>query len=703
MTMRKSFLAGLSLAAALWASTALARENHALLVGASTYPNLAQAFWLKGPANDVALVRGYLENAAPVPFAAENITVLADGVDGAEAPTLAAIRAAFDALEAKVQPGDFIYLHFSGHGSQSPARDPETELDGLDEIFLPVDIGPWNDTVGNVQNALVDDEIGQMLDRLRARGADIWVVFDACHSGTATRAAPGGDDDLRARQLPAAALGVPEDAVTEAASRALPPPDDPRAPADSPVALPEGAGKLVAFFAAQTNETTPEKNLPRGKPGRMPLGVFTHTLFETLAEYPGATYRQIGQEVLRKYAVKNLARSTPLFEGDLDAVVFSADPAPRVAQWPASREGAGFVVPAGELHGLAEGSVLAIMASAADPTDAALGYMRVTSVTPFSATAEPVAHADRDVPAEIPRGIQLRKTAADLDFSMTIALPEGDGPAAAAMRDAAAVIAEDGMLGSRVRFVAPGDPDADLRLGILPDSPRPDAIWVLPQTGMVDDAALATTPSVSTGDKDVAELATVMADTLGRMTRAINLMKLGAGIDGGGALDVEVDLLTRPAGARGLEPLQTGGVPRLIPDDEVHLDATNHTDGPVDLNVLYIGSDYSITHMFAGRLQPGDRLRQGLLRITDTAFGRDRVVLVLSPAEPRTAVEDLSFLSQDALEVTRAARGGSLLGAAMREAGFGETTRGAVPLGATGPAAPAPAILQFDLDTIPAD
>jgi hypothetical protein len=38
----------------------------------------------------------------------------------------------------------------------------------------------------------------------------------------------------------------------------------------------------------------------------------------------------------------------------------------------------------------------------------------------------------------------------------------------------------------------------------------------------------------------------------------------------------------------------------------------------------------------------------------------------------------------------------------MREAGFGETTRGAVPLGAAGPAAPAPAILQFDLDTVPA-
>ena len=43
---------------------------------------------------------------------------------------------------------------------------------------------------------------------------------------------------------------------------------------------------FVAFFAAQTNEVTPEKNLPKGKPDRKPQGVFTWTLMETLAEYP---------------------------------------------------------------------------------------------------------------------------------------------------------------------------------------------------------------------------------------------------------------------------------------------------------------------------------------------------------------------------------------------------------------------------------
>lgn len=688
-------------ALALLALPAAARDNHAILIGASTYGNLDERYWLKGPANDVTLVRTFLTTAAPVPFDAGNVTVLADGVEGAAAPTLAAIRTAFADLTARVQPGDFVYLHFSGHGSQSPALDPDSELDGLDEIFLPVDIGPWNDTVGQVENALVDDEIGQMLDALTAKGADVWVVFDSCHSGTATRAAPSGDDEVRTRQLPPEALGLAPDQVEEAATRALPGADaDPRERPPAPVtAQGGGQGSLVAFFAAQTNEVTPEKNLPKGKPGRVPQGVFTYTLFEALAEYPGATYGQIAQEVLRKYSVKALARSTPLFEGDLDRTVFAGEAAPRVAQWPATRDGDAFVLPAGSLHGLNPGARLAVLASAADPLEAALGFVEVTAAETFTATA--MAAAEGAPPAELPRGLTLRKVSDALDFALAVALPEaGTAPAAALEAAMEALTAE---VGPRLTFV-PAGADADLRLAVIPDSPRPDAIWVLPGTGLAED--LTQTPSVSTADKDAEALGITLADTLNRMAKALNLLKLGASI-GGGDGGVAVDLLTRNPENRALRGLDTQGVPRLIPDDEVHIEATNTTEGPVDLNVLYVGADWSVTHMFKGRLQAGDTLKQGLLRITDTAFGRDRIVLVMTPAKPQTAVEDLSFLAQDAVEVTRSAEGAAPRGgltAALFDAGFGETTRGAVSLMAeeeeTGPA---PAILQFELDTVPRD
>ncbi len=673
----------------LLAGPAMARENYAILIGASTYPGLDERYWLKGPANDVRLVQTYLTTAAPVPFAAENIAVLADGVT--EPPTLAAIRGAFAALTARVEPGDFVYLHFSGHGTQSPALNPDTELDGLDELFLPTDIGAWSDDVGVVKNALVDDEIGQLIDGLRAKGADVWAVFDSCHSGTVTRAAPMDSEEVRTRQLPPDALGIPEPAATRSVG-------DPRAAPEAPIDAGDEPGSFVAFFAAQTNEVTPEKNLPKGKPGRVPQGVFTYALFEVLAEYPAATYGQIGQEVLRKYATKSLARSTPMFEGDLDRVAFSGTPGVRVAQWAASRDGDRFTLPAGTLHGLAVGEVLAVMGSAADETSAALGYVEVTAAETFGATATPVAFDDKVLPAELPKGLMVRKIGQDIDFTLTIALPPaGSAPADALTAAMAALLAE---AGPRLIFVPPGT-EADLTLAVLPDSPRPDAIWVLPGTGLAD-TDYATIPSVTTADKNAETLGLTLADTLGTIAKALNLLKLGAGV-GIGSLDVSVEMQTRTPQDRTLRALATNTVPRLVPDDEVHILARNNMDIPVDVNVLYIGADYSISHWAAERMQPGDTLKKGLFKIGDAVLGSERMVVVLTPAAPQSPVENLDFLAQDALDLTREVRSGPRgLIDALTEAGFGATTRSATALTDEVDTGPAPGILQLELRTVPA-
>jgi hypothetical protein len=690
----------LTTALGLFAFPALARENYALLIGASEYQNLADKWWLKGPKNDVELVHAYLTTEAPVPFAEENVTVLADGVDGAEPATLGAIRAAFAELEATLQPGDFVYLHFSGHGTQAPAADPDSELDGLDELFLPVDIGNWSDSVGAVENSLVDDEIGTLIDSLRAKGADVWVVFDSCHSGTATRAVEADDEEVAVRQLDPAALGITEAALAAAEGEAEKSRgvggDDPRAAPEIPVDMavaPEDWGNLVAFYAAQTNEVTPEKRLPKGKPDRKPQGVFTYTLFETIAEFPGATYGQIAQEVLRKYSVSNLAKSTPLFEGDLDQVIFDAEPGGRVSQWPAEVTEAGITIPAGELHGLSEGAILAVMPNAAGKSEDAIGYVQITATDTFTATAVPVEQDGKVLPAELPKGLYLRKLDASLDFSLTIALPPAGSAPADALLAALDQLQEEA--GPRLVFVEAGA-DADLRLAVLPDSDRPDAIWVLPSTGLAED--LSETPSVSTGDKTADELAFTLADTLNHMAKALNLMKLGAAV-GAGDLDVEVQMQTRTPEDRTLKPLAFSPVPTLIPDDEVHVLAKNNMDIPVDVNVLYIGADNSITHWFAGRLQPGDELKKGLFAIGDGAVGQERMIVVVTPAKPHSPVEDLSYLAQDALETDRGLGETSLM-AAFDEAGFGETTRAAVALSDDSEeAGPAPMILQLELRT----
>jgi len=677
-----------------------ARENYAILIGAATYPSLHEDDWLIGPTNDVDLVHRFLTQNPEIPFQRENITILADGIQGSTTPTLGAIRAAFADLTPRLEDGDFVYLHFSGHGSQAPALDPASELDGLDELFLPVDIGRWDDAVGTVENALADDEIGALVADLLVRGAHVWAVFDSCHSGTVTRGAlPTAGDDVRLRKIEPSALGIPE-RVMEVTSLRLIPTSPPQFDSPFDEAL-ESQGSFIAFYAAQTNEQTPEKRLPRGMPGRRSQGVFTFTLFEALAARPGETYRQIGQEVLRRYAVNNLARSTPMFEGDLDARVFSTEGSgTRIAQWPVQVEDERMTLAAGRLHGLEEGTVLALMASPADMTDDALGQYEVGFSDTFSSHVGSVAQAGSSarVLPEIPEGAHLRKTTGAFDFSLRVALPPSGTPEAAFADKVARLIQDDALTGPRIQFV-PSGAEADLRLAFLADGDRSKSLLILPATGLVSGAAFAAHPLIRTERRTVFEVAHHLADTLTRMTRVQNLLKLGGAYQDDPG--VELILQTRSPTKPQLRELKVVPVPTLNPFDEVHVLARNSSDAPLDINVLYLASDFSISHMFKGRLQPGDQLRQGLFYILEEGFGRDRVIIILTPAERHSAIEDLSFLEQDALTRTRGTQ--TSFGRMLTEAGFGNTTRAAAPLVGGSDAGQSPAIFTFDLDTRPAN
>lgn len=298
---------------------AIAAVRHALLIGVSRYPSLSVDMQLEGPANDVRLIRRLLLERG---FQPEHIRVLTEGQDADTPPTRAAILAALQNLSDEVRHGDFVYLHFSGHGSQQPAlrtRGNNVETDGLDEIFLPQDIGHWDGTIGQVHNAIVDDEFDVLISRLRNRGATVWAVFDSCHSGTLTRGPAKAA--IKIRSVHGSILGVPTGrnlkrwqagmgmkGRTADATRQL-----------RPEPLKQDAGGLVAFFAVRSDEETPEVRFQDGKF----YGLFTNTLSQALVEHPGATYRQVAEWVSSRYAAKNWYYN-PLFEGGdlLDMPVF---------------------------------------------------------------------------------------------------------------------------------------------------------------------------------------------------------------------------------------------------------------------------------------------------------------------------------------------------------------------------------------------
>jgi len=642
-------------------SDAEARTNRALLVGVSEYPNLPKGDWLEGPRNDAMLVRDFLIANPTSPFAAENVAVIASNVEGAETPTRAAILKGLADLTAKAEDGDFVYIQFSGHGSQQPAADPSTEIDGKDEIFLAADISKMDPATRMVPNAILDDEIGAALDAIRAKGAFVWVIFDACHSGTATRAAGLGVEE-KERKISPESLGITPEMMAASRGEATRGGGEPER--ENALGLAEDAadstdrGGMVAFFAAQTVETTPELPQPETDPAAKMFGLFTYTLMAKLAENPHITYRQLSQAVLQHYSGLNRTKPTPLFEGDLDAPVFGMEPGDAVLQWKIALKNGVATLPAGLLHRVEPGTKLAILKSPLDPIDDAIGYLDVRSATNLTSQAMPAAFAGRAAVRmeEMPDGAYARIAEMAMNFELSIArAPETDGLAteALAANAALAAIASDNKTPLKLRIVEPGAP-ADIRLAVMRESdvngaragaPKEPTLWLLPPSGEISLEKGRRPPSVTSADP--AEFSAKLAGQLVVISRAMNLSRL-AGASDFRPRDVSVTFLIQRADEDELTPIEPGNVPVLHPGDSIYVSAKNESRKPVDLNVLYVGSDYTISSAEAPiRLHEKDELPEtGLFTVSEGSFGNERLIAVLTEAEQQSSTLDLGYLAQ---------------------------------------------------------
>lgn len=139
--------------------------RHALVVTVGKYQR-ADLVPLPGTKVDQQSAR-QIAKAMNIPLA--NIALLAD-----EQATSIGIRKAISQLNERTQPGDRVYLHFSGHGTRS--WDPA--LNDCVEGFLAYDNNP---------NAnLTSTRLAEMLAPISAKTDKLFVVYDACHSGGLT-------------------------------------------------------------------------------------------------------------------------------------------------------------------------------------------------------------------------------------------------------------------------------------------------------------------------------------------------------------------------------------------------------------------------------------------------------------------------------------------------------------------------------------
>ena len=335
MTSRRLIALAALLAASslLWTGSASAENRYALLIGISDYS--ASGFSdLQGPANDLALMRPLVETLMRVPAA--NITELHD-----EAASHSGVRRAFEDLADKLRNGDFVYIHYSGHGSFTADLNGD-ERAGEDQTWVTWGSrGSASDSTAAVDAYdVLDDELNEWIDRLSARAGQIVLVSDSCHSASVTRGAP----------MPVRAA----------------PGDDRRHPLGEESFATRGSvttGKVLRIGSARDVQSAAEFRAPDGKP----YGLFTWHWAATLAERAGnGTWEDHFQTVAARVRAERGEFQVPQMEGNGGALIgsgTSAGPAVVVTEVLADDR---VQLSTGVLTGATVGSVYAPLTGAAD-------------------------------------------------------------------------------------------------------------------------------------------------------------------------------------------------------------------------------------------------------------------------------------------------------------------------------------------------
>lgn len=649
----------------LWTAPICAlAEVSAILIGVSDYDNSTGIADLKGPKNDVVLLRDVLSRRGVT-----DITILADGVDGATVPTRDAILATLADKSETVGVGDFVYIHYSGHGTQQKDLNGD-ETDGLDEVLLPADTAQAERGTGLIPNAIVDDEIGAALDRIRATGANVWLVLDSCHSGSGLRAA---GVDFADRFVDPAVLGVD---VTPGVTRGE---------AVSEADLPQRAGGMMAFYAAQSSELAREVRLTDDAF----YGLFTSKLAARLDGGGGQSFRQLFQATLRDMndsSVPGAARmQTPLWSGDLiDAAVFGDASTAGLRRF----EVRGDEILAGLVHGLADGTLVGLVENANDPADAIISYaqMELTDATgaflhPVGGGCQPMSSSLCEKEGIIPKAAKFAQVVArPIDLVVSFASPvdvasgaplADDHPAAAAL-NAAIDTSPEAVVISRDTF------DVDVAWD-------GEALWFGPRAKL-QSKLIGRRWGLNDGGLDTVITQIAKAETLDRLLTSLSgdgsiLNPSPVEVTGRLTLVAKDDLLpdgTNVSPARECRAAMGRRDPaaettlidavELKQCDAVDFIAQGTVPGARDVNRIHIDAKYCIHNEYARVVDTAapTQLGGGMILCSNCpggySAGDERLIVVVSEAAANSPALVLTGLIENCVEegATRSARSGAV-------------------------------------------
>lgn len=659
-----------SKAPAVEKTTAKKPNLRALLVACTKYPTLTIGEQLEGPGNDVTLIRQLLIDRFQ--FDPKNIAVLSEAEgqkNEKNKPFRAHIVREFKKLIRDAKPGDRVVILLAGHGSQQPDDDPDNpedpEPDGLDELFLPSDIGEWLGDEGKVKNAIVDDEIRAWLTQIRSKGAAVWFIADSCHSGTLSR---GISDGEKARHVSASRLKIPQKTIIEAEKKAIQKHGKSRGVGSvEPHDAPTGKAPFVALYGAQSDELAYERWLPRGADDRKSHGMLSFTITQVLQRAKGPlTYRQLVHLIHQQYIAWEWSKSTPLVEGDaLDSEVLGDKKSPQTNARLKHKNNGELAINAGTLHGMHTGTVLAVFPPAGQGNSKKpLGHVMVTSEQTLEAVVEPVKYAGLAKNAKLPNGAECRivfRSFGDFRLAVAVDTKDLDGKPVSAQRRKQLTDLLKRMQtkkNSLVQFVE-NPKDASWRLVI-----QGKRVYLVPPGGLRQSVTRKEKPKVPL-DAPAAlddQIEDWLKSQLGRIARVRNLMAMASesgtvGEDSGINLQIELLLYDK----KGAKPKVVKWDRQVVvrPGQRARFRVTNRGTFPVDVTLLFINDNYKIDSILPlGAASPGIRLNPGSSATTvsgtvEPAAAPEKVVVIAVKSRVQDQPVSFGWLEQPSLEKAR--------------------------------------------------
>lgn len=147
-------------------------KKRSLLIGCN-YTNIHGAE-LKASHDDVGSMKDYIVNVHGFPETEGLMTILLDD-DHHKHPTHLNITEAFKSLSEQSQPGDAVFIQFSGHGGRVLDSPIDSEAESYDEVIVPSDY--------TVSGLIRDTLIFKTLLAPMRHGVTVTILIDCCDTG----------------------------------------------------------------------------------------------------------------------------------------------------------------------------------------------------------------------------------------------------------------------------------------------------------------------------------------------------------------------------------------------------------------------------------------------------------------------------------------------------------------------------------------